>query len=165
MEVLKDKADHLSSGIESNNCMDVPSEMLPEIPYILNYDQLTREMYSRKIFHHFKEGEIKFWPTFKYDPSKNVFDSSSKARSPAWTDRILYFNYDESSSVPKLPLKTGDEEVSSLGKNEESANISSNPNMTSSGRSSYCLELKKYYAIDSRHSDHRPVAAEFSLLV
>lgn len=57
---------------------------------VLEYDQLLKEKCNGNAFEHFAEDEIKFLPTFKYDKGTNNFDTSSKYRSPAWTDRILY---------------------------------------------------------------------------
>ena len=31
-----------------------------------------------------------FDPTYKYDYAKPDYDTSSKARIPAWTDRVLF---------------------------------------------------------------------------
>lgn len=38
----------------------------------------------------FKESQIAFAPTYKYDVGSNHYDTSEKKRSPAWCDRLLY---------------------------------------------------------------------------
>ena len=62
----------------------------PHFESLLNYDQLTRERYRGRIFAGFRESRIKFPPTFKFDKGSDTYDSSSKARCPAYTDRVLY---------------------------------------------------------------------------
>ena len=39
---------------------------------------------------HLQEGPLNFAPTFKYDIGSAQFDTSSKHRAPAWTDRVLF---------------------------------------------------------------------------
>ena len=38
----------------------------------------------------YKEGELTFLPTFKFDPGTDVYDSSAKSRIPSWCDRVLW---------------------------------------------------------------------------
>ncbi|KAF4532406.1 hypothetical protein B566_EDAN003858 [Ephemera danica] len=59
-------------------------------PLILDGDQLKQVMAEGAAFHDFLEGPIMFPPTYKYDPGTDNFDSSSKRRTPAYTDRILF---------------------------------------------------------------------------
>ena len=32
----------------------------------------------------YKEGEINFLPTYKYDPNSDKYDTSKKRRTPSW---------------------------------------------------------------------------------
>ncbi|CDO93891.1 unnamed protein product [Kluyveromyces dobzhanskii CBS 2104] len=52
-------------------------------------DQLNQQMISGESFPFFDEMEIKFPPTYKFNPGTDVYDTSEKMRIPAWTDRIL----------------------------------------------------------------------------
>ncbi len=61
------------------------------IDVLLPRDQLSySKNNSQVIFQGFTENEIKFKPTYKFDSSVNIYDTSSKQRIPSWTDRILY---------------------------------------------------------------------------
>ncbi|XP_048482753.1 inositol polyphosphate 5-phosphatase E isoform X2 [Plutella xylostella] len=57
---------------------------------LLHADQLTAVLEDGAAFRDFREAPITFPPTYKYDPGTQVFDTSSKQRAPAYTDRILY---------------------------------------------------------------------------
>ncbi|VDQ01879.1 unnamed protein product [Trichobilharzia regenti] len=57
---------------------------------LLRSDQLTIEKQAGNVFRGFEEGPIRFAPTYKYDLFCDDYDTSEKARSPAWTDRILW---------------------------------------------------------------------------
>ena len=141
-----------------------------------------------RVFQGYSEGKILFQPTFKYDKGTNQFDSSSKYRPPAWTDRVLY-NMAERSlhSIGKV-LSENENEIIKIEKNntskravtkneKEESTVSSSNDIESLNEESPKgisvnstailqefipqLSLKKYYSIDSYHSDHRPVCAEF----
>lgn len=56
----------------------------------MHTDQLKSVLANGAAFKDFKEAEIRFPPTYKYDPGTQKFDTSSKQRAPAYTDRILY---------------------------------------------------------------------------
>ncbi|WVR07433.1 hypothetical protein IAU60_004474 [Kwoniella sp. DSM 27419] len=63
-----------------------------ELAYLLEHDQLRKEMRSNHAFRlrSFDEAPITFAPTYKYNPGTQDYDSSEKRRIPAWCDRILY---------------------------------------------------------------------------
>lgn len=56
----------------------------------MHTDQLKSVLANGAAFKDFKEANITFPPTYKYDPGTQKFDTSSKQRAPAYTDRILY---------------------------------------------------------------------------
>lgn len=54
-------------------------------------DQLLNEMKEGRVFEKWTEGPLTFQPTYKLDfGSNSVYDTSAKARIPAWTDRVLW---------------------------------------------------------------------------
>lgn len=59
-------------------------------PALLQHDQLTREMKKGSVFKGFQEPDIHFPPSYKFDIGKDSYDSTSKQRTPSYTDRIMY---------------------------------------------------------------------------
>lgn len=114
-----------------------------------------RERVAGRAFSGYLEGAILFPPTFKYDRGSDQFDTSSKARPPAWTDRILYNM--AVRAAPAMPAPT----VTSDGVSAPSQDGLGPSTGTPGPLWGPELELVKYYSIDARHSDHRPVCAEF----
>ncbi|KAF7877505.1 hypothetical protein EAF04_001182 [Stromatinia cepivora] len=52
-------------------------------------DQLNLQMVAGLTFQYYSESRITFMPTYKFDIDNDTYDTSEKARIPAWTDRIL----------------------------------------------------------------------------
>ena len=63
-----------------------------ELPQLVIHDQLRKEMKFNRAFRlrEFCEGALDFAPTYKYDRCSDEFDTSEKARVPAWCDRVLW---------------------------------------------------------------------------
>jgi endonuclease/exonuclease/phosphatase family metal-dependent hydrolase len=57
---------------------------------LIEHDQLTRAKREHPEFAVFKEGEVRFAPTYKFDKDSDQYDTSSKKRIPSYTDRILF---------------------------------------------------------------------------
>lgn len=111
---------------------------------LLLSDQLNLERQSGNVFRGFNEGPIKFAPTYKFDLFCNDYDTSEKARSPAWTDRVLWYR-----RRLKLPCMDKD------------GVFQVNSNVNQSERSSVRLLL--YHRAELKTSDHRPVGAVFDI--
>ncbi|XP_059154099.1 inositol polyphosphate 5-phosphatase K-like isoform X2 [Physella acuta] len=72
---------------------------------LLQQDQLKAVMKSGLLFPDFKEGNIDFAPTYKFDPGTDTYDTSSKQRVPSYTDRILYFSHDTTYGDIKVQIE------------------------------------------------------------
>ncbi|KAJ0039430.1 hypothetical protein NL108_014256, partial [Boleophthalmus pectinirostris] len=57
---------------------------------LLEHDQLCKEIKDGSIFKGFQEAPIHFLPTYKFDIGCDIYDTSSKQRTPSYTDRILF---------------------------------------------------------------------------
>ncbi|KAG6442385.1 inositol polyphosphate 5-phosphatase E [Manduca sexta] len=116
----------------------------PYLPHgLLHADQLTAVLEDGAAFRDFREAPITFPPTYKYDPGSQQFDTSSKQRAPAYTDRILYKSRTMTSNVSSA--------FSGLRR------ISTAP-VSSSGVK--CLAYNSVQSVCT--SDHKPVWALFS---
>ncbi|KAB8337207.1 hypothetical protein FH972_021509 [Carpinus fangiana] len=60
-----------------------------DLAHLYENDQLNLQMVAGLAFPHYAEARIAFPPTYKYDVGSDVYDSSDKARIPAWCDRVL----------------------------------------------------------------------------
>lgn len=72
---------------KANHCTELVQEesvYYKQLQSLVMHDQLRKEMAARRVFPGFLEGMIKFLPTFKYDKGTTEFDTSAKARCPAW---------------------------------------------------------------------------------
>ncbi|XP_066260889.1 inositol polyphosphate 5-phosphatase OCRL isoform X1 [Euwallacea similis] len=61
-----------------------------EMNTLLKVDQLSQQRERGNVLLDYVEGDINFPPTYKFDLHSDVYDTSEKARPPAWTDRILW---------------------------------------------------------------------------
>lgn len=61
-----------------------------DMSLLLEHDQLSKEMKEGSIFKGFQEASIHFLPTYKFDIGRDIYDTTSKQRTPSYTDRILF---------------------------------------------------------------------------
>lgn len=99
-----------------------PGSLQTTLSSLLPHDQLHEQQAKKKAFHEgWKEGDISFLPTYKYDiGSFGKFDSSEKQRGPSWCDRILYRSRQDRDEYEKLrdeaaEAKRRDEEMKARG--------------------------------------------------
>nr|XP_008121699.1 PREDICTED: synaptojanin-2 [Anolis carolinensis] len=111
---------------------------------LLEFDQLQQQKSNGKIFRDFHEGTINFGPTYKYDVGSEAYDTSDKCRTPAWTDRVLWWR-------KKLPIDKTAGEIN-LFDTDLSAETKIRP-IWSPGALMY------YGRAELQASDHRPVLA------
>jgi synaptojanin len=118
---------------------------LAKIERLIGFDQLTNFRSRQLVFEGFEEHPVTFPPTYKYDLNSMQYDTSSKARAPAWCDRVVWSN-----TIPPLP--------------NEAHGVPSPKTNTDPDR---VLPVVQYYFSDpqSMTSDHRPVVAHISVSV
>lgn len=99
-----------------------PASLRTTLKSLFAHDQLRAQQRAHKAFHEgWREGEINFLPTYKYDVgSVAMFDSGEKKRSPSWCDRILYrsrVDYEQYQRRAKLEAEARrkDEEMHKRG--------------------------------------------------
>lgn len=121
---------------------------LPEhLPHgLMHTDQLTTVLADGAAFKGFREAKITFPPTYKYDPGTQRFDTSSKQRAPAYTDRILY-------KFKPMPVTTVHRRTSSI-----TGTKNSHPPSPVK-----CLAYDSVQSIIT--SDHKPVWALFRSII
>ena len=57
---------------------------------LLSADQLTKIRMEDEILQDMREAPISFFPTYKFDKGKDVYDTGPKHRTPSYTDRVLF---------------------------------------------------------------------------
>ena len=133
---------------------------------LLHYDQLLNERKYRFSFQEFVEPFLTFPPTYKYKmmtatQAQNHPDKLADGHEldlknyrthwPAWTDRILY-------SVPQ---------TFNINKDKTQAFMTPSGIMVPGRREVACFKVRPVFynsCASTRHSDHKPVYAYFSLL-
>ncbi|XP_063131795.1 synaptojanin-2 isoform X16 [Rattus norvegicus] len=111
---------------------------------LMEFDQLQLQKSSGKIFKDFHEGTINFGPTYKYDVGSAAYDTSDKCRTPAWTDRVLWWRKKHPYDKTAGELNLLDSDL------DGDANI----------RHTWSPGTLKYYGrAELQASDHRPVLA------
>ncbi|KAK1337904.1 hypothetical protein QTO34_001005 [Cnephaeus nilssonii] len=111
---------------------------------LLEFDQLHLQKSSGKIFKDFHEGSIDFGPTYKYDVGSAAYDTSDKCRTPAWTDRVLWWRrrHPFDRTAGELNLLDNDLDADTKVRHTWSPG-----------------SLKYYGRAELQASDHRPVLA------
>lgn len=60
-----------------------------DLQTLRKHDQLNIQMEAGLTFPYYSEAKLSFPPTYKYDIGTDNYDTSEKARIPAWCDRVL----------------------------------------------------------------------------
>ncbi|KAF2668965.1 DNase I-like protein [Microthyrium microscopicum] len=178
---------------KENSSNEVPEDLDPAslqttLSSLLPHDELMQQIKLRKsLSEGWKEGPIRFLPTYKYDVGTvAVFDTSEKKRAPSWCDRILYRtrkDYDKwrKRVQDEEAARKRDEEMKSRGLGaEDDDNVIFDYNPDEDGDDMFeapTLEqvttrdgsedeiLLEHYTSHQRvlSSDHKPLDAVFTL--
>ena len=122
-------SEHLSTVSDADvDPQNDPASLQTTIMSLLPHDQLRIQQQAGKALHEgWREGDITFLPTYKYDiGSVARFDSSEKHRAPSWCDRILYRTRRDKLRHERLEKETADarkrdEEMKARGLDKDSA--------------------------------------------
>lgn len=105
-----------------------PASLQTTIASLLPHDQLRIQQQNGKAFHEgWREGDITFLPTYKYDVGSVArFDSSEKHRGPSWCDRILFRTREDKQRHERLDRELAesrrkDEEMKARGLDKAAA--------------------------------------------
>ncbi|XP_065051378.1 synaptojanin-1-like [Rhopilema esculentum] len=138
-----------------NYRIDLPNEEVKSMikdkrwPELRASDQLSVQKAEGKVFKSFREGPIRFAPTYKYDLFSDDYDTSEKMRCPAWTDRVLWYRKQYKKVEPSAERETeGDVDAVT-----EKRDVAQPLNAWNPGRILY------YGRAELKTSDHRPVIA------
>ncbi|CAM9191848.1 unnamed protein product [Scytosiphon promiscuus] len=105
-------------------------------------------------FSGYSEGPLNFRPTYKFDSGTDTYDTSSKQRVPAWTDRILYSG--AIAAGADSDLASGSPSISGGWKRQEEGQVAAAEAATCG------MHLRAYRSVEELNtSDHRPVLASF----
>ncbi|KAI0020154.1 SacI homology domain-containing protein [Xylariomycetidae sp. FL0641] len=74
-------------GLSHDRAMSLVQKQ--DLEKLYENDQLNLQMVAGLAFPYYSEARITFMPTYKFDVGCDRYDTSEKARIPAWTDRIL----------------------------------------------------------------------------
>ncbi|KAH8675997.1 SacI homology domain-containing protein [Xylariales sp. PMI_506] len=74
-------------GLSHERAMELVQKQ--DLGKLYENDQLNLQMVAGLSFSFYSEARITFLPTYKFDIGTDIYDTSEKARIPAWTDRIL----------------------------------------------------------------------------
>jgi len=85
---LNSRTDYSSSNKAAENEQTKQKIHSQDFSFFKN-DQLHKAL-AESVLKGMKEGEIKFAPTYKFDPNTDNYDTSKKQRIPSWCDRVIY---------------------------------------------------------------------------
>eukprot|EP01006_Ploeotia_vitrea_P051449 TRINITY_DN67561_c7_g3_i1.p1 TRINITY_DN67561_c7_g3~~TRINITY_DN67561_c7_g3_i1.p1 ORF type:complete len:1104 (+),score=605.94 TRINITY_DN67561_c7_g3_i1:110-3313(+) len=65
---------------------------------LLAADQLSNEMAAGRVFHGFREGQLVFSPTYRFEKGEHAF-SNKRGQAPSWTDRVLWRSFPNATDL------------------------------------------------------------------
>ena len=102
-----DNSDYAIMGGDLNFRITLPKLQVEQainqkqLSYLLEFDSLRKSQKENSELQIWNEGQIGFQPTYKYDLSSDLYDTSPKQRIPSWCDRILFYSK-ESEKIKNL---------------------------------------------------------------
>ena len=139
-----------------------------KVDELFEWDQLKNSQKKCKILEKFKEAEIRFRPTYKFDKNCDVYDTSPKHRTPSYTDRILI-----RTGLPRLEIGCKDylefETDSSLALVDKNHTFKVDFFLPNSQKKELNFPQPPqcicYRSLKCTFSDHRPVHAAYKYTI
>lgn len=175
VKTVGDDVDFLPFQGDLNYRISMPRDEVVElcaadkIATLLENDQLKNQQKRCPIMASFKEAEIKFKPTYKFDKNSDVYDTSPKKRTPSYTDRVLIRTHTPHMRIGCLDELEFETDVFLNLMEKAGGLIKTDIFLPPNNKREYNFPLPPtpicYRSLKCTFSDHRPVHAAYKAVV
>ena len=98
---LNSRTDYIAKGEKAKENKDVKNLIAANDLSFFSRDQLHKALEGKTELPGMTELQPTFFPTYKFDPNTDNYDTSEKQRIPSWCDRIIYNDNEFMKSAKK----------------------------------------------------------------
>ena len=152
-------------NLSYGDCLDYIKRK--DIPSLIENDQLKISRENDSEINKFKEGKIKFFPTYKFDKNSNVYDTSQKQRVPSYTDRVLTVTGEKRLSIGHAKQFIFETDIIQEFYPQAKGLIHQEWNSDNSAKPNFPEKpiYSSYKNRSIKFSDHRPVQADLQIKI